>query len=125
MVARWEGVKKMESIKEHETCLTRDEKSREEMTAVGGRSWGKEAGWVTDGGMERCDRQGPRAAGKRREEECVKRQKMGSAGAPGATWPAGAPAGAPAGLRRGRVSSRPSRPSLVSLMPQEEARVFD
>lgn len=92
---------------------------------MGGRSWGKEAGWVTDGGMERCDRQGPRAAGKRREEECVKRQKMGSAGAPGATWPARAPAGAPAGLRRGRVSGRPSRPSLVSPMPQEEAHVFD
>lgn len=80
---------------------------------------------MTDGGMEQCDRQGPRAAGKRSEEKCVKRQKTGSAGAPGATWPAGAPAGAPAGLRRGRVSSRPSRPSLVSLMPQEEARVFD
>lgn len=76
---------------------------------------------MTDGGMERCDRQGPRAAGKRSEEECVKRQKTGSAGAPGATWPAGAPAG----LRRGKVSSRPSRPSLVSLMPQEEARIFD
>lgn len=80
---------------------------------------------MTDGGMERCDRQGPRAAGKLSEEECVKRQKTGSAGAPGATWPAGAPAGAPAGLRRGRVSGRPSRPSLVSPMPQEEARVFD
>lgn len=52
--------------------MTRDEKSREEMTAVGGRSWGKEAGWVTDGGMERCDRQGPRAAGKLSEEERVK-----------------------------------------------------
>lgn len=39
---------------------------------MGGRSWGKEAGWVTDGGMERCDRQRPRAAGKLSEEEHVK-----------------------------------------------------
>lgn len=94
---------------------------------MGGRSWGKEAGWVTDGGMERCDRQGPRAAGKLSEEERVKCEvtEDSSAGAPGATWPAGVPAGAPAGLRRGRVSGRPSRPSLVSPMPQEEARVFD
>lgn len=36
-------------------CLTRDEKSREKMTAVGGRSCGEEAARaaaVTDSGME-------------------------------------------------------------------------
>lgn len=53
-------------------CLTRDEKSREEMTAVGGRSCGKEAAHaavVTDSGLQRREPRGPRTAGKL--TECV------------------------------------------------------
>lgn len=50
-------------------CLTRDEKSREEMTAVGGRSCGKQAAraaMVTDGGMEPREPWGLRTVGKLR-----------------------------------------------------------
>lgn len=75
---------------------------------------------VTDGGMERCDQQGPRAAGKR-SEELVMRQKKGSAGDP---WSHVASLGS-SGLTRSRISSCPSGPSLVSLMQQEEAHIFD
>lgn len=82
---------------------------------------------MTDGGMERWDRQGPRAAGKRSEEERVKCEATedGLCWGPWGHVASRGASRAPAGLRRGRVSGRPSRPSLVSPMPQEEAHVFD
>lgn len=50
-----EGVISGLGARKHKICLTRAEKSREEMTAVGGRSRGKEATrvvLVTDSGMK-------------------------------------------------------------------------
>lgn len=84
-------------------CLTRDEKSREEMTAVGGRSCGKEAG-CGDRQWDRAMRSaGPKGGWKTGGGMCEATEERLCCRAHGVTEPAQGPAG----LTRGKVSREP------------------